>query len=269
MVRFPEHCGGFLIKSDVVLTAAHCVGANMPRDLLIGAWDVTDWQDAGLDWEPEEIAVKKVKVHPNFRNNRENDVALVFLKKESKLETVALARESPDIGDDVHMLGWEGSDLILHQAKFEIREPSVCGAYMSNPENEICAGRPDASQHTCGGDSGGPLWYRKGGDIEVVGLLNRGPYCPNTHDVYASIPFHRDWINEEAGMTGDAPPLLETIQQPEPPSGGDKCEDDMSFAHKGKAKKDCAWVAKKEKKLSKRCSKKQIAAGCPATCGMC
>ena len=52
--------------------------------------------------------------------------------------------------------------------------------------------------HRCGGDSGGPYFNKVDGKLQLVGLVNRGPSCPSSWDVAASVgaPEIRAWIEE-------------------------------------------------------------------------
>ncbi len=47
------------------------------------------------------------------------------------------------------------------------------------------------------------------------------------------------------------------------------CEDDPSFRFKGKNKKTCGWVGKKNARKKRLCRKKFVARSCPQTCGAC
>ena len=122
----------------------------------------------------------------------------MFLDKPSDLEPIKLGRDEPSVGSKVFVTGWEGSDRVLQQAKLFVHPDGICsgdsedddyfgdydGGDGFNRDNELCAGRLDASQQPCSGDSGGPLFKKEDGEYVVYGLVNRGPSCPDTYDVY-------------------------------------------------------------------------------------
>jgi len=209
MVRL-EGCGGALIAPDVVITAAHCVAEHGEREsLIIGAHDLDDY--GTVDWDVEERTTARVQVHPDYYawNDEGGDIALVFLDKPSDLEPIKLGRDEPSVGSKVFVTGWEGSDRVLQQAKLFVHPDGICRGHFEdddyfddfNRDNELCAGRLDASQQPCSGDSGGPLFKKEDGEYVVYGVVNRGPSCPDTYDVYASVAAHREWI--EATIAAD------------------------------------------------------------------
>ncbi|VVC30609.1 Hypothetical protein CINCED_3A011857 [Cinara cedri] len=71
-------CGGSLIKTDVVLTAAHCVIKVNPKTLVIraGEWDIKTIKEIRPH---QDIISKEVVTHPDYKSaGLHNDVALIF-----------------------------------------------------------------------------------------------------------------------------------------------------------------------------------------------
>jgi hypothetical protein len=75
-------------------------------------------------------------------------------------------------------------------------------------EEEVLLGANDENGGLCFGDSGGPLYVRRGNQLLLLGVASRatgddgGEPC-GPGGVYTSIPGHRDWILENAPSVED------------------------------------------------------------------
>ncbi|XP_055989828.1 granzyme H-like isoform X2 [Sorex fumeus] len=75
----PQHCGGFLIREDVVLTAAHCHGSTI--NVTLGAHNVKQKERSQQD-----IPVSKAIPHPKYNAKTfSNDIMLLKLKHNAKM----------------------------------------------------------------------------------------------------------------------------------------------------------------------------------------
>jgi len=86
-------------------------------------------------------------------------------------------------------------------------------ATMSDPltANMICAGESTGERDACNGDSGGPLFVKKGEDLTQVGVvswgegpMDQGAACghANAYGVYTRLGNYKDWIASTIAAAG-------------------------------------------------------------------
>lgn len=225
-------CGGALIHSTWVLTVANCIGSS--QDLPLKATDIIVvvglYQQSHLGDEGEQLTVKQIIQHPNWRNADTNswaDIALLELATPSKLPPIALAtKDSPATlpSQEATVLGWGHTSLdannkgseVLQQLEIPIVSNDVCQtAYASETapilETMVCAGLPEGGKDACIGDSGGPLIVLENNVWKLFGIVSYGgkaggPLCagPNAYGVYTRIPSFLDFINAHVPTTTSA-----------------------------------------------------------------
>jgi secreted trypsin-like serine protease len=207
-----QFCGGSVVTTYIVLTAAHCIEDTDPDNgTSLDPTDVnvvlgrTTLSNAGQGTEHD---VQIVDFDPNFDpNSLENDVGYLVL-------STALPQPQPTIdiaGSDegavwapgvvVDISGWGstffGGDTedTLRAASVPIVSDTTCGSVLVygsdfDQGTMVCAGYMEGGVDTCQGDSGGPLESPlEDGDYRLVGITSWGIGCalPNKPGVYTRV----------------------------------------------------------------------------------
>jgi secreted trypsin-like serine protease len=225
--KLSSFCGGNLIASNWVLTAAHCLvdGSGNYRqasDIRI-VLDTTDLTSSSV--EPKGIT--NVIVHPDYiSTTKRSDIALLELTNHSEQPIMALYSGKPDVGTEATVIGWGvtsyddqnnpqyGFDNLL-----EVDVPVVSNEACNRPESyagtiidsQICAGFAQGGKDSCQGDSGGPLIIMQDGSYKQVGIVSYGGGCaqPNKYGVYTHTSSFKTWVEDYTGPLGDSEFILQ------------------------------------------------------------
>jgi len=205
-------CGGSIIAQNVVVTAAHCVEGDSPRDLQIVAGEHDRSQTSGNE---QTIQVVRIAVHEQYDVPTQfaNDIALLFLSTTNPLvfddfsRPVALPTQEQQTSVDIIVSGWgttsQGGSLpnILQWVQLPIVSDETCRMNYAGEtilDSMLCAGFPQGGRDSCQGDSGGPL-VTVGANNYLAGVVSWGYGCaqPNYPGVNTEVSYFVNWINDK------------------------------------------------------------------------
>ncbi|MCE7007652.1 serine protease [Kibdelosporangium philippinense] len=190
-----QFCGGTLASSIKVITAAHCVKNQVPKDVIV----VAGRDDKKNRSEGLEVAVKGIWTHTKYSDALAgHDVAVLTLATPiTAYKALPIATSNDDFAyaenTDATILGWGrtssggSTSQYLLQAQVPVVSDESCQSSFPkyNSSAMVCAGYPQGGIDGCQGDSGGPLIAHG----RLLGISSWGEGCalPNKPGVYTRV----------------------------------------------------------------------------------
>ncbi|MDW6020070.1 serine protease [Vibrio plantisponsor] len=229
-----SYCGGTILNSTHILTAAHCVYSSDPDNNLYSLFTTVVPDLQYESYFPNNITEKKRVAKIYYRDDYNSSTLnndLAILQLESALTTInsSYYANRPSTGTTYRnasetfyavghgdvKTGVDDKDF-LQKASLTYVDNSSCN-YSNMTDTKLCmegvvSPSNGLEASTCQGDSGGPLYWYSGSNYIQVGLTSFGPstFCGDASSkfgatsVFTEVYDYRTWIDSVLAGTETA-----------------------------------------------------------------
>lgn len=188
-----QHCTGTLIGKRTVLTAAHCVDGFTASRMQFGI-------GPSLSSLESVVAVKNLRRHPAYNaQSIANDIATVELTSDAPVEPMPVAQTlgQGDVGADFLFVGYGLSNGIKGTGAGTKRAVWIEISELGDTQFAYS----DVGKNTCNGDSGGPAFVERNGELQIAGVTSFGDSNCTQYGVDTRVDAFLDFL----GLPADVP----------------------------------------------------------------
>ncbi|XP_066061178.1 cathepsin G-like [Chamaea fasciata] len=203
--RVSFSCGGFLIRPDAVLSAAHCVDmeGKVRITVILGAHNIR-----GRERSQQRIHVRHWVIHPKYsRDGFKNDIVLLKLKPKARINkyvqliSIPSRKEHVRAGAKCKVAGWGWTSVtqdttnVMREVELKVQNGTICHQLFKKYQRQsmICVGDDFSKKATYYGDSGGPLVCKQ----KAHGIVSHARESNLFPEVFTRISYFEPWIREQ------------------------------------------------------------------------
>lgn len=186
-------CTGTVVAARKVITAAHCVkgfSASQMKFVL----------GAKVSAPTASMNVTSAKYHPSYNENQlTNDIAVLTLASDAPVTPMKTIADLDAVydGSELVFVGFGASNGVQQTGYGTKRFVNMTIENISNTQFEYST----PGKNTCNGDSGGPAFFQKNGDLFLAGVTSYGDQNCTQYGVDTRV----DAYTSFTGVTGVTP----------------------------------------------------------------
>jgi len=224
-----EMCGGSIISSRFIVTAAHCIHGKAAGQISVRIGS------SRFDSGGRVVGVRSIYVDNYKPNTVENDIAILELdsqissSNDPNARVIPFGNGNPPSSSTCYTAGWGltsnggSSSSNLMRVQLNIWSTSSCRMVWGNisGSKQICALGDrligDLYKDSCAGDSGGPLYCTYNGEAALYGIVSYGPQecgSEGVPGVYTRPSYYESGIEQITGTLEISVPDIVPVTMP-------------------------------------------------------